>query len=78
MLQEPVVEEKLSVNRAMITNQQIMKYNKVAASIIEESSAQLWTSNVMIAKSYLKDSVGLCFDDEVVSLGLSLRVGEMS
>ena len=58
MLQEPVVEEKLNPNRAMITNQQIMKYNKVAASIIEESAAELWTSNVMIAKSYLKDSVG--------------------
>ena len=58
MLQEPVAEEKLSPNRAMITNQQITKYNKVAASVIEESSAQLWTSNVMIAKSYLKDSKG--------------------
>ena len=58
MLQEPVAEEKLSANRAMITNQQITKYNKVAASIIEESSAELWTSNVMIAKSYLKDSKG--------------------
>ena len=58
MLQEPVAEEKLSPNRAMITNQQITKYNKVAASVIEESSAELWSSNVMIAKSYLKDSKG--------------------
>ena len=58
MLQEPVAEEKLSPNRSMITNQQITKYNKVAASVIDESAAELWTSNVMIAKSYLKDSQG--------------------
>lgn len=69
MLQEPVVEEKLSPNRAMITNQQIMKYNKVAASIIEESAAELWTSNVMIAKSYLKDSIdGIHISDPVLKL----------
>jgi len=69
MLQEPVVEEKLSPNRAMITNQQIMKYNKVAASIIEESAAELWTSNVMIAKSYLKDSVdGIHISDPALKL----------
>ncbi|XP_067001977.1 N-acetylneuraminate 9-O-acetyltransferase [Anabrus simplex] len=55
-LQEPVDREKLHPARAMITNEQIDKYNKAAVEILRHSSAQLWSSSRQVAQGNLDES----------------------
>ncbi|XP_029649299.1 N-acetylneuraminate 9-O-acetyltransferase-like isoform X1 [Octopus sinensis] len=57
MLQDPVNEEKLSVNRSMITNQQIDDYNKVAIQILDNSAASIWSSSRLVGQGLKKESV---------------------
>ncbi|BFZ21935.1 hypothetical protein BsWGS_24974 [Bradybaena similaris] len=55
MLQDPVQEEKLSEDRSMITNEQIDKYNKIAITVLKDSSAMLWSSSRLVAQGFKKE-----------------------
>ncbi|CAE1229952.1 CASD1 [Acanthosepion pharaonis] len=57
MLQDPVNEEKLSINRSMITNQQIDDYNKVAIQILDNSAANIWSSSRLVGQGLKKESL---------------------
>ncbi|XP_059174219.1 N-acetylneuraminate 9-O-acetyltransferase-like isoform X2 [Physella acuta] len=55
MLQDPAEEDKLSENRKMITNEQIDKYNKIAITVLQDSSAHLWSSSRLVAQGLKKE-----------------------
>ncbi|XP_071148992.1 N-acetylneuraminate (7)9-O-acetyltransferase-like isoform X2 [Mytilus edulis] len=50
MLQDPVDENRLGLNRSMITNRQIDQYNKVAIDLLDESQAKVWSSSRLVAQ----------------------------
>ncbi|KAK2142469.1 hypothetical protein LSH36_951g03010 [Paralvinella palmiformis] len=56
MLQDPVVEHKLSANRTMITNIHIDEYNRAAIETVSKSKAQFWSSSRLVAQGYNADS----------------------
>ncbi|ESP04229.1 hypothetical protein LOTGIDRAFT_180023 [Lottia gigantea] len=56
LLQDPVDELKLNVNRSAITNEQIDDYNKVSIDILENSPAMVWSSSRLVAQGMKKES----------------------
>ncbi|KAK7113317.1 N-acetylneuraminate (7)9-O-acetyltransferase-like isoform X2 [Littorina saxatilis] len=56
MLQAPVLEEKMGVNRSMITNLQIDDYNKAAIELLEDSEATIWSSARLVAQGLKRES----------------------
>ncbi|CAH1788983.1 unnamed protein product [Owenia fusiformis] len=59
MLQDPVIESKLSSNRSMLTNRQIDEYNRATLHTLRDtnSKATLWSSSRLVAQGYNRDSV---------------------
>ncbi|XP_025108057.1 N-acetylneuraminate 9-O-acetyltransferase-like isoform X2 [Pomacea canaliculata] len=73
MLQDPVVEAKLSIERAAITNLQIDDYNKAAIELLENSEATIWSSSRLIAQGLKKESVdGLHPSHSTLSLDVQI------
>ncbi|GAB6019038.1 hypothetical protein CHUAL_000666 [Chamberlinius hualienensis] len=57
MLQDPVVHEKLSLNRKSITNELIDSYNRAALEILDSSEVHIWSSSRLVSQGYnLEDS----------------------
>lgn len=58
VLQDPVVEERLSPDRIMITNEQIDLYNEAAMEILKysrSSGVHIWSSSRLVAQGYNND-----------------------
>ena len=59
VLQDPVVPEKLSKDRQMISNEQIDMYNKAALDVLKYSSSEgvrVWSSARLVSQGYNWDS----------------------
>ena len=52
MLQDDVLEQNLSPERSMITNEQINLYNAAALELFRYSSAEVWSSSRSISQAY--------------------------
>ncbi|KAG1682096.1 N-acetylneuraminate 9-O-acetyltransferase [Nymphon striatum] len=55
MLQDPVVYEKLSEDRKVITNEQIDLYNKAAMDALHYSKVLMWSSSRLVAQGFNDD-----------------------
>ncbi|XP_014666297.1 PREDICTED: CAS1 domain-containing protein 1-like isoform X2 [Priapulus caudatus] len=56
ILQDPVLQDKLSPERQMITNDQLDLYNKAAMEVLDDSCI-IWKSSRLVAQGYNGDSV---------------------
>ncbi|VDI02333.1 Hypothetical predicted protein, partial [Mytilus galloprovincialis] len=62
MLQDPVDENRLGLNRSMITNRQIDQYNKVAIDLLDESQAKVWSSSRLVAQGIRQPAKNIADD----------------
>lgn len=60
LLQHPVIEEKLTVSKKMITNEQIDQFNKASRDILrkaESDNLRIWSSSRLVSQGeYARDS----------------------